>query len=139
MIDDSFVKLTIRPESMRQLSPDEIAVFEAQEKASNTANDPNAYSGPADNDPENLWGEVVIGGETVAQIFKSGLVVSKQGFELPYDAYAQSAEERASQFLNSSEVPSSLARHRRHIIFNAHYAYCADLVLPPISPRAGPS
>lgn len=98
-IDDSFVRLEIRQESMRAMTAEEIAKSKAQDEASRIANDPNAFVGPADNDPENLWGEVVIGGETVAQIFKSGLVVSKQGYDLPYDAYTQSAEERAAQFL----------------------------------------
>ena len=92
-IDDSFVKLTVRPEAMRQMSPDEIAESEARTK------EPEGARSPADNDPENLWGQIVINGETVAQIFKSGLTVTKPGFELPFDAYMQSAHERASQFL----------------------------------------
>jgi hypothetical protein len=99
VIDDSFKKLEIRPESMRAMTPEEIARSKKQDEASRIGNDPSAPAIAADNDPGNLWGEVIIGGETVAQIFKSGLVVSKQGYDLPVDDFMQSAGERASQFL----------------------------------------
>lgn len=60
----------------RKMTAEEIAKADFEREQSRLANDPNfrPYTGIADNDPRNLWGEVVRDGKIVAKIYKSGCV-----------------------------------------------------------------
>lgn len=69
----------------------------------------------ADNSPENLWGEIIVGGQTVAQIYKSGSTAYSGNARLNINTDA-SLDDIAKQLVKQIGGHLQLAQGRRNDI-----------------------
>jgi len=100
-----FKNVRVTPQSaMRQLTPQEIAAEEADAKESARREAIRLNSVP-DNDPSNLWGEIVKDGKTIASIYKSGAAVTSYYIPMNSNSPAERAKEIMAHFGGTVNIP----------------------------------